>query len=397
MDTQVGHAEGGVRPSLASIRLNTPVSIVVPTFREVENIPGLIERVAAVRAAHDAEFELLFMDDDSGDGSVEAVEACGLDWVRMVVRRSDPGLSQSVIDGLRTAAHPVVVCMDCDLSHPPERIPNLVLALESGMQFAIGSRYVPGGSTDDDWGFFRWLNSRVATWMARPLTDAKDPMAGFFAMRKADFDQARDLNPVGYKVALELIVKCGVENVGEVPIHFTDRVLGESKLSFRQQLLYIQHLRRLYMFKFKTAMELLQFLVVGASGVVVNLVTLTVLSLMGASDLLALSGGLVVSVLTNFGFNRRFTFSYARRGNMWKQMAGYFTVTAIAAVVNYVVAVALLRTLLSEVRFGLQLAALAGIAVGMMFNFLGNRFYVFKTRQYKAAPPATELAVGSEG
>ncbi|MEM6855801.1 MAG: polyprenol monophosphomannose synthase, partial [Planctomycetota bacterium] len=256
---------------LASIRLHTPVSIVVPTFREAENIPRLIDRVAALAEATDIELELLFADDNSRDGSFEAVEACGYPWVKMLVRTEDPGLSQSVIDGMRAAQHPAIVCMDCDLSHPPERIPQLILALESGQQFVVGSRYVPGGSTDDDWGLFRWLNSRIATWLARPLTDIKDPMSGFFAMRKSDFDAAEDLNPVGYKIALELIVKCRLENVGEVPIHFTDRELGESKLSLRQQLLYLQHLRRLYMYKFSTAMELLQFLVVGSSGMVVNL------------------------------------------------------------------------------------------------------------------------------
>ena len=141
---------------------------------------------------------------------------------------------------------------------------------------------MPGGSTDDDWGVLRWLNSRVATLMARPLTTVRDPMSGFFALRKADFDAARDLNPVGYKIALELIVKCGFENVGEVPIAFSDRVYGESKLTFRQHLLYLQHVRRLYLHKFSEAMHLLQFLVVGALGVVVNLAVLTLFQIAGA-------------------------------------------------------------------------------------------------------------------
>ncbi len=122
--------------------------------------------------------------------------AAGFDWARIIVRTSDRGLSPAVLDGFRQARHPVLVCMDCDLSHPPERIPQMVLALESGQQFVLGSRYVAGGSTDDDWGMFRWINSRVATLMARPLTDVKDPMSGFFALRRADFLKARDLNPV---------------------------------------------------------------------------------------------------------------------------------------------------------------------------------------------------------
>ncbi|MEM9419223.1 MAG: glycosyltransferase family 2 protein [Planctomycetota bacterium] len=387
------------QPELASIRLHAPVSIVVPTFREVENIPRLIERIAALAEAYDAEFELIFADDNSQDGSVEAVESCGYPWVRILVRTEDPGLSQSVIDGMKAASHPAIVCMDCDLSHPPERVPHLILALQSGQQFVIGSRYVPGGSTDDDWGLFRWLNSRIATVLARPLTDSKDPMAGFFAMRKVDFDNAKDLNPVGYKIALELIVKCRLENVGEVPIHFRDRDLGESKLTLRQQLLYIQHLRRLYIYKFSTAMELLQFLAVGSSGMIVNLVTLTLLSLMGAPDGLALLGGIVVSVMSNFLLNRRFTFGYARGGNFWKQMVGYFTVTSMGATINYIVAYVMRQTLLSGFGLGLQLSAIIGIGAGMAFNFLGNRFFVFKRRSYvrRAEAEVDQPGMGESG
>ena len=379
-----------MRELLASIELHIPVSIVVPTFREAENIPHLLARIAALRDTYGAEIEVLFVDDNSRDGSVEIVAASGYAWARCLVRTEDPGLSQAVIAGLRAARHPVVVCMDCDLSHPPERIPHLILALESGQEFVIGSRYVPGGTTDDDWGMFRWLNSRVATLLARPLTSARDPMSGFFAMRRSDFERAHELNAIGYKIGLELIVKCGIQNVGEVPIHFADRVHGESKLSMRQQLLYLQHLRRLYMYKFSTAMEMLQFLAVGSSGVVVNLAMLTLLSHLGAADGLALLGGIAVSVLTNFLLNRRFTFGYARRGKWWKQAAGYVVVTAIAAVFNYFVALLLIKTLLDGVALGLQIAAVFGIAAGMAFNFLGNRYFVFKKRRFVPAPTPAE-------
>ncbi|MEL7462416.1 MAG: glycosyltransferase, partial [Pseudomonadota bacterium] len=157
------------------------MSIVVPTFRERENIPHLIERVRRLRETEKMEIELLFMDDDSKDGSVEAVAASGAEWAQIVERDSERGLSPAVIDGFKLARHPVIVCMDCDLSHPPEAIPQMIFALAGGQRFVIGSRYVKGGSTDDDWGFFRWLNSIIATLLARPLTSAKDPMSGFFA------------------------------------------------------------------------------------------------------------------------------------------------------------------------------------------------------------------------
>ncbi len=366
---------------LARVETLVPISIIVPTYKEAENIPHLLQNLADLRESHGVDLEVLFMDDNSQDGSVEAVAQSGYDWARIIVRTKNRGLSPSVIEGMQTAENPVLVCMDCDLSHPAEAIPSMIMALESGQEFAIGSRYVPGGSTDDEWGLFRWLNSRVATMLAMPLTKAKDPMAGFFAIRKSDFDRANKLNPIGYKIALELIVKCGIKNVGEVPIHFTDRVHGESKLSFKEQLKYIQHLRRLYIYKFGTAMDLLQFLAVGASGVIVNLTILTLLVFIGAPEWIALAGGVGVSVITNFLLNRRFTFSYARKGNAWMQFFGFLCASAVGMVVNYVVAISLRQSVLESVTGGLQLAALAGVAAGMLFNFVGNRYFVFRKRQ----------------
>ena len=368
------------RTELAHIQVKASVSIVIPTYREVENIPLIIERIAKVKQVSLNDLEVIFVDDNSQDGSVEAIAALGLDWVKMIVRTNERGLSSAVLEGFRAARGDVLVCMDCDLSHPASAIPHMILALESGQQFVMGSRYVPGGSTDDDWGLFRWLNSRVATLLARPFTSVRDPMSGFFAMRRSDFLAARDLNPVGYKIALELIVKCGFENVGEVPIHFEDRQHGESKLSLKEQLKYIQHLRRLYVHVFGNAMYFLQFAVVGMSGVVVNFAVLTLLLVLGLPDAACLAGGILVSLVTNFLLNRRFTFDYARSGNIWMQFIGFAGASSVGMVVNYAVAVFLSHGVLKDVPFGLYLSALAGISLGLIFNFLGNRYLVFRRR-----------------
>ncbi|SMR82593.1 dolichol-phosphate mannosyltransferase [Aliiroseovarius halocynthiae] len=368
---------------LARISVTVPISIVVPTYRECENIPHIFNRVRALRDSQNIEIELIFMDDKSNDGSVEAVAAIGEDWVRIVERNGERGLSPAVIDGFQLAQHPVLICMDCDLSHPPEAIPQMVLALASGQEFVLGSRYVKGGSTDDDWGFFRWLNSRIATLLAAPLTSARDPMSGFFALRKESFDHARDLSPVGYKIALELIVKCDVDNVAEVPIHFQDRMHGESKLTLKEQLNYLKHIRRLYIHRFANAMYFLQFMIVGASGVVVNLLTLSLLLWLGASDSVGLVGGIAVSVVSNFLLNRRFTFSYARDRNPWKQFVGFVSASGLGMAVNYSVALYLSKYALPDGQGSIYLAALAGIGSGMIFNFLGNRFVVFRKRFIK--------------
>ncbi len=366
--------------ALCDIRYTAGISIIVPTYREAENIPHLLRRINRVRKDTGLTLEVLFMDDASDDGSIEAVATSGFDWARIIVRDGGRGLSPSVIEGFAAARYPVLVCMDCDLSHPPEAIPKFVLALHTGQQFVIGSRYVPGGSTDDDWGFFRWLNSFIATVLARPLTTVRDPMSGFFALRKSDFDTARGLNPIGYKIALELIVKCGFENVGEVPIHFSDRCFGDSKLTLAEQLRYIQHLRRLYMFQFAGMMYLAQFLVVGASGVVVNLSILSLLFWAGLPEWLCFAGGIGVSLMTNFLLNRRFTFSYARHEPILRQFLGFASAALLGLVVNYAVALSLRMSVFEEGAFALQLSALTGVAAGMGFNFLGARYLVFRKR-----------------
>ena len=131
-------------------RSSPSVGVVVPTYREVENIPLLVERLAALRATSGLDIEVLLMDDNSRDGSAELVASLGLPWVQIVVRTADRGLSQAVLDGLRHSPCDVLVVMDADLSHPPEVIPEMLSGLAEGADFVVGSRFAEGGSTDDD-------------------------------------------------------------------------------------------------------------------------------------------------------------------------------------------------------------------------------------------------------
>ena len=231
-------------------RSRCSVSVIVPTYKEVENLPLLSERLDQVRQKHDLSLELLIMDDDSQDGTEDLVSSIDKDWITLVVRKEERGLSKAVLEGLRLARGDVLVVMDADLSHPPEKIPEMLVALEKGADFVMGSRYVTGGHTGASWGLFRWLNSQVATMLARPFTSVKDPMSGFFALPRTTFESARDLNPIGYKIGLELMVKCNLIRIEEVPIHFENRQFGESKLTLTQQKKYIQHLFRLFIYKY---------------------------------------------------------------------------------------------------------------------------------------------------
>lgn len=358
------------------------VSVVVPTYREAANLPELVERLDRVRRALGLDLELIVVDDDSRDGTEEWVAAAGRPWIHLVVRRGARGLSAAVVEGLRAARGDALVVMDADLSHPPERLPDVLEALEAGHDFVIGSRYVHGASTAEDWGVLRWINSRIATWLARPFTRAADPMSGYFALRRETFAAASGLNPVGYKIGLELLVKCAVANVAEVPIHFAQRRAGKSKLNLREQLRYLQHVRRLWIHRFPTVAYLSQFVIVGASGVLVNVLALTALLGLGVAIPWAVALAIAISMVSNFALNRRFTFSYARRGSVLGQLLGFVTASSFGAAVNYGVTVGLLVRWPSLLP---QIAAVGGVVAGTGLNFVTSRYVVFRKRSGSSA------------
>ncbi len=228
------------------------ISIIVPTYREADNIEELVSRIAGAMSALQHEYQVIIVDDDSGDGTAEKVDLLKADGrqVTLITRVDERGLSSAVLRGFRESKGDVLVCMDADLSHPPEAIPKLIECLEDGQtEFVLGSRYVEGASTDEGWGVLRWLNSKVATLLARPFVRVNDPMSGFFAMRRDVFERADELSPIGYKIGLELMVKCGCANIREVPIHFSDRKHGQSKLTLAVQWAFIKHLKRLAVYK----------------------------------------------------------------------------------------------------------------------------------------------------
>lgn len=225
------------------------VSIIVPTYREEANLRPLICRVAAAMECAGGTCEILIVDDDSRDGTDLAVQELADRFpVRLIARTGQRDLSLAVLEGMRQARGQNLLVMDADLSHPPEQIPQLLKALEEPpTDFVIGSRYVSGGQTEEGWGVFRRLNSWVATALCRPLVGrVTDPMAGFFALRRETFERADPLDPVGYKIGLELICRCRCRHVREVPIVFANRARGHSKLNLDQQARYLVHLGRLY-------------------------------------------------------------------------------------------------------------------------------------------------------
>ena len=354
------------------------VSIVVPTLREAANIPILAGRIHDALARTDLQWELLLVDDDSNDGSEAIVAALARRLpVRMEVRRNaPPDLSLAVLHGIRLARFDRVVVMDADLSHPPERIGDLLAALDGDCDLAVGSRYAPGGHVDRGWGRGRRLNSRVATLLALPLVRCSDPMSGFFATDRRSLPDPDRLHPVGYKIGLELMVR-GRLRVAEVPIDFVDRDRGASKMDWRQQVSSLRHLYRLYRYRYGAVARLLAFALVGASGFVIDVAVYLGLQAIGVDHRVARFLSFWPAVTWNWWLNRRFTFGERPRQTRVRQWTRFVASSAIGLGVN--VGAYLVLTSFVDLFARHRLPALVcGVLLGGGANFLVANRYVYR-------------------
>ncbi|MCP4132012.1 MAG: glycosyltransferase family 2 protein [bacterium] len=355
------------------------ISIVVPTYKEAENVPVLSEKIDAAMKNAGLAYEIIVVDDDSNDGIIEAVDAIkGKFNVKLKVRKDEKGLSSAVIAGFELTTGSIIVVMDADLSHPPEKIPELIdQVVNNGAEFVIGSRFVKGGSMPH-FNAYRKLNAWVSKMFARPFTKTTDPMAGFFCFPKRILNGAGELNPLGFKIGLELAVKASPKKITEIPIVFQERLHGESKLSMKEQLYYLVHIKRLFEYKYKTLAEFIKFSLVGGTGMLVDL-TLVYLAKdkIGLSFRIARVIGFLFALTTNFLLNRKFTFEKAEEGNVYKQYISFFGVSALGFAVNWFLSVYLNEnTLFFEEHY--LFAAFFGILGGLVVNFSGSKLFVFK-------------------
>ncbi|KAK7001964.1 nucleotide-diphospho-sugar transferase [Favolaschia claudopus] len=230
-------------------------SIIVPTFHERANIASLVQTTySALPPLLAKETEFVFVDDDSQDGTEEEVERLrgeGYVNLEILVRAragGESGLSSAVIRGFERARGTRLVVMDADLQHPPSAIPQLLDALEESQSpMALGTRYGKGVSMDRNWPLYRRVISWGARMLARPLTTASDPMTGFFAVKKDAFEASAPLSPMGFKIALELLLSIPkASNPPEVPYAFGVRRQGSSKLGAKVIVKYVLQLIHLY-------------------------------------------------------------------------------------------------------------------------------------------------------
>ncbi|MBP7735605.1 MAG: glycosyltransferase family 2 protein [Spirochaetes bacterium] len=356
------------------------VSIIVPTYHEAENIPELTQQINGVLTGEKINYEIIIVDDDSRDGIDRVVKGLSRAYpVDLHVRINEKGLSSAVILGFSLARGNICVVMDADLSHPPGKISELIKPIMEGKsEFVIGSRFVPGGSIPH-FNWFRKLNAWVSRMLARPLAAVRDPMSGFFAFPKHLLASAGDrLNPLGFKIGLELLVKTDPRNIMEIPIQFQKRLHGESKLSLKEQLLYIAHLFRLYTYRYEVIVQFVQFSLIGASGIPVNLFTVylayKVLSLPYSTSLVL---GFIFAVTSNYILNKFITFSRTKPSNSIMQYLEFIAICLAGLSINLIISLSLYNHVGFFRRYYI-FTALIGILAGTIINYTGSKLLVFR-------------------
>ncbi|HEY1160672.1 MAG TPA: polyprenol monophosphomannose synthase [Terracidiphilus sp.] len=226
------------------------LALVIPTLCEAENISHLLDQVRSVLDPLKFPYEILVVDDDSPDGTGVIVSSIALadPRVRLLVRKGERGLSGAILHGWQHTDATILGVMDADLQHPPELLPKLLSSIQDGRDLVIGSRYTAGGDLGE-WNPARKFLSAAAVWVTWPLQRAhlraKDPMSGFFMVRRRCLPQTA-FQRSGFKLLLEILVRGQMESVEEVPFAFGLRYRGASKANFKVALDYALLLARLY-------------------------------------------------------------------------------------------------------------------------------------------------------
>jgi dolichol-phosphate mannosyltransferase len=357
------------------------LSLVLPTYNEGKNITEIVRRLTALLDPALADtYELIVLDDDSPDRTWEIAE--GLTdthrKLRVIRRVGERGLSSAVIRGWQAAKGDVLAVIDADLQHPPEVTLQLWQGIEQGADLAVASRHVEGGGVSD-WSIFRRVLSRGAQLLGLVMLPSvvgrvSDPMSGFFMIRRACVEGVA-LHPMGYKILIEVLGRGRVQRIAEAPYVFRERTEGESKVTSRLYVEYLGHLLRLRFARFPLD-RFLRFACVGASGVVVDMGLLFLLS-----DPHMFAWGLTRSklvaaeaaIVNNFLWNDAWTFKdVAREQARFAAKAGRFAKFQVICLVGLAI-----NTLLLNLQFnllGINRYVANAIAIGIVtvWNFWLN-------------------------
>jgi dolichol-phosphate mannosyltransferase len=370
------------QPSGAATLAVTPVlSVIVPTLNERENIEPLLTLITA--ALPNTAWEVIFVDDDSRDGTPEHVRAQARrdPRVRCVQRIGRRGLATACMEGVLACASPFIAVMDADLQHDERLLPQMLQVLDNGAaDLVIGSRYVPGGGVGD-WSSGRVRMSGLATRLARVICKANvaDPLSGFFMCRREVFEAAlRRMSGQGFKVLLDLLASSPEPpRVRELPYSFRERQHGESKLDAMIAWEYGMLLADKLVGRF-VPVRFALFGLIGGLGLIVHLGTLWLaLNLLGIEFAAAQAVATIVAMTSNFVLNNQFTYRDQRlRGlGLLRGLVVFYLICGVGAVAN--VGVASYAFTSSHTWW---LAGVAGAVVGSVWNFAMSSVFTWRRR-----------------
>ncbi|HVL36429.1 MAG TPA: glycosyltransferase family 2 protein [Burkholderiales bacterium] len=362
------------------------LSIVVPTFNERDNVLELVRRLE--RCLEGRAWEVVFVDDDSPDGTAALVRRLARDnaRVRCVQRVGRRGLSSACVEGILASAAPFVAVMDADLQHDEALLPQMLDVLEQGgTDLVIGTRYSGGGGVGD-WDASRARMSRLATGLSRLVVPASvsDPMSGFFALRRETFEASmRDLSSIGFKILLDIIASAPAPlRIRELPYQFRTRHAGESKLDSQAVWEYLMLLADKLIGRY-IPVRFVAFAAIGGFGVLVHFAVLAlVFGSLGASFAAGQTAAALVAMTSNFVLNNALTYR-DRRLRGWGILRGWLSFTLVCSIgllANVGVASYLFA---SDAAWAL--AALAGIAVGAVWNYAVTATYTWRRAERAAA------------
>jgi dolichol-phosphate mannosyltransferase len=320
-------------PAIAAQASGAPeLTVVIPTFNERDNIGPLVQRLRVALAGE--RWEAIFVDDNSPDGTAEAVRALASDdpRIRCIRRVHRRGLAGACLEGILASQAPFAAVMDADLQHDETALMPMLNAVRSGADLAVASRYAEGGSTGD-FSSTRLAASRFATWLAKHLIGIKlsDPMSGFFLVRREAVETMAERLPTqGYKILMEIAANGGdTLKVVEVPYRFAHRQAGQSKLDARVVLdfatLLVARLTHGVL-----PPQFLMFCLVGASGVVVHMAALAAFETLLVSFVPAQITAALLAIASNFLLNNVITYR-DRTLHGWAALRGFILFALICA------------------------------------------------------------------
>ncbi|HTZ35214.1 MAG TPA: glycosyltransferase family 2 protein [Stellaceae bacterium] len=369
------------RPAAQNPSAGAPeLCVIVPTFNECDNVAVLVERLDAVLGAVD--WEVIFVDDDSPDGTAERVRALGARdrRVRCLRRIGRRGLSSACIEGVLSTSARFVAVIDGDLQHDESLLPSLLETLKrGGVDVAVASRHVGSGSSEGLSSERRKRLSLYGIRLAQRLLKAEiaDPASGFFMLRRELFDDlVPRLSGVGTKILIDLLASSPQPlRVAELPYRFRPRHAGESKLDtftgIEYMLLLAEKLSHRYF-----PHRLLLFGLVGATGVVLNLVVLRLLMLSGWVGFTAAEAIATVSAMvSNFFLNNSLTYRDCRLTG-WQAIRGLLSFAALCSL-GALTTIAVARDLYQFSGMWL-LAGFLGAVIGALLNYALTSIFTWK-------------------